>query len=90
MKTLIHDSAVVSPEAQIAEGVEIGPYAIVGPHARIGKGTRLFAHAVVEGHTTVGERCQIYYGACLGAPPQDKKFRAAVSYLKIGDDNVIR
>lgn len=88
--TTVHKTAIVSPEAQIATGVEIGPYAIIGPYVRIGKGTRILPHVVIDGHTSLGERNVVFPGSCLGMPPQDKKFREAISYLRVGDDNVIR
>ncbi|HTL71164.1 MAG TPA: acyl-ACP--UDP-N-acetylglucosamine O-acyltransferase [Candidatus Eisenbacteria bacterium] len=88
--TTVHETAVVSAGARLGDGVEIGPYAIVGPEARIGRGTRLSAHVVVEGRTTIGERCVVYPGACLGTPPQDKKWKPCDSRVEIGDDNVIR
>lgn len=87
----IHPTAVIDPKAKIASGVEIGPYSVIGPNVTLGKGTRIHAHVIIDGYTTLGERCEIFVGACLGMVPQDKKFKAeTVSYLKIGDDNVIR
>ena len=32
----IHPTAIVSPEANLGEGVKIGPYSIVGPDISIG------------------------------------------------------
>ena len=88
--TQIHPTAVVSKEAQIAEGVTIGPYSIIGPHLRIESGTTIGSHAVLEGHTVIGERCKIFTGACFGTPPQDKKLADKPCHLKIGDDNIFR
>ena len=89
-KARIHPTAIVSPKAVIGEGVEIGPYCVVGPLVKIGNGTRLMSHVVLEGHTTIGRGCEIFHGACLGAKPQDKKYRDGESFLEIGDENVIR
>ena len=44
----IHPTAVVSPQARIADDVVIGPYAVVEDDVRIGPGCRLGAHAVVH------------------------------------------
>ena len=90
MASKIHPSAIVAKEARIASGVEIGPYCLIGPNVTIGSGTRLLGHVVVDGHTQIGENCSIFYGACLGAAPQDKKYKGEVSYLTIGSDNIIR
>lgn len=87
----IHPAAVVAEEAEIQDGVEIGPYSIIGPDVRIGAGTRIGSHVVIEGHTTIGERCSIFHGACLGTPSQDKKSKDIKnSCLIIGNDNLIR
>jgi UDP-N-acetylglucosamine acyltransferase len=81
---------VVAPGAELAEGVEIGPYAVIGPEVRIGRGTTVGAHAVIEGRTTIGERNRIFQFAALGAIPQDLKYRGERTTLVIGDENQIR
>lgn len=86
----IHPTAVVDSGAQLDEGVEIGPYSVIGPHVRIGAGTKIGPHVVVEGHTTIGRDNQVYQFTSLGAPPQDKKYAGEVTYLEIGDRNLIR
>ncbi|MDO5531186.1 acyl-ACP--UDP-N-acetylglucosamine O-acyltransferase [Sutterella sp.] len=86
----IHSSSIVSPEAQIADDVVIGPFCIVGPNVRIGRGTVLRSHVVVEGRTVLGERNLVYAGACIGCAPQDKKYKGEDTELVVGDDNVIR
>ncbi len=35
MPTLIADTACIDPRAEIADGVEIGPYCVIGPDVRI-------------------------------------------------------
>lgn len=86
----IHKTAIVSKGAKIAEGVSIGPYAVIGDNAVIGAGTVIGNHAVVDGFTTVGSNCEIFTGAVVGSRPQDLKYKGKKSFLKIGDDNVIR
>lgn len=90
-KIRIHPTAIVSKEAQIAEGVEIGAYTIVGPHVKIAAGTTIAHHVILEGHTLIGKNCKIFSGALLGADPQDKKYsKDTESFLIIGDGNTIR
>ena len=87
----IHATAIVSEEAILGEGVEIGPYTLVGPRVRIGPGTRVLNNVVIDGRTQIGERCVIHTGACIGTPPQDKRYKEEYDTgLRIGDDNVIR
>jgi UDP-N-acetylglucosamine acyltransferase len=85
-----HPTAVVHPEAQLHESVEVGPYAVIGPQVKIGEGTRLGAHAVIEGRTTIGKRNRIFQMASVGAVPQDLKYAGEDTQLVIGDDNTIR
>ena len=86
----IHPTAIVSPEAHIAEGVEIGAYSIIGPDVNIGRDTVVGPHVVIETHTDVGERNRIYQFSSIGAPPQDLKFKGENTRVIIGNDNTIR
>ncbi len=87
---MIHPTAVVHPDAKIAEGVEIGPYAVIGENVSIGSGTRIGPHAVIEGWTEIGSDNRIFQFASIGADPQDLKFRGEKTSLRIGDRNTIR
>jgi UDP-N-acetylglucosamine acyltransferase len=86
----IHPTAIISPDARLAEGVEIGPYTIIGPDITIGKDTVIGPHVVVEAHTDIGERCHIYQFTSIGAAPQDLKFQGEKNRVVIGNDNTIR
>lgn len=86
----IHPTAIVSPEALIEEGVEVGPYTVIGPDVRIGNGTVVGPHAVIEGPTRIGAGCRIFQFASIGAPPQDLKFKGERCDVIIGNNNTIR
>lgn len=86
----IHPTAVVHPNARIAEGVEIGPYTVIGEQVSIGKDTKIASHVLIEGWTTIGERNKIFSFSSIGTPPQDIGYKNEESYLVIGNDNVIR
>jgi UDP-N-acetylglucosamine acyltransferase len=86
----IHPTATVHPNAELGDGVKVGPYAVIGEHVRLGAGTVVGPHAVIDGWTTVGAACEIGVGAALGGAPQDLKFRGQRSYLRIGDHTCIR
>lgn len=88
--TYIHPTAMVDPAAELAEGVWIGPYCIVEGGTKIGSGTILEANIMVKRGTTIGKRCRICPNAILGHDPQDIKFRGEATYLRIGDDNILR
>lgn len=86
----IHPTAIVSPEAEIHESVEIGPWAFIGPKVRIGEGTTVGPHALIEGDTTIGRKNRIFAYAAIGGIPQDLKYRGQPTKLEIGDGNQIR
>lgn len=87
---MIHSTAIIHPKAELAAGVEVGPYAVIGENVRIGKGTKVGPHTVIGGWTEIGEDNQIFHMASVGGIPQDLKYRGEETWLKIGDRNIIR
>ncbi|MFB0532653.1 MAG: acyl-ACP--UDP-N-acetylglucosamine O-acyltransferase [Desulfatiglandales bacterium] len=86
----IHPSAVVSPKAQIADGVKIGPFSIVGEKVTVGRDTVIDSQVVINGNTVIGERNRIYPFVSIGLPPQDVGYRGEDTRVIIGDENIIR
>jgi len=89
-KMKIHPTAIISPKAQLASDVEVGPFSFIGPDVKIGSGTAIGIHCAIENHTTIGKNCRIFTGAAVGSIPQDLKYKGEKSFLKIGDNNIIR
>jgi len=86
----IHASAIVSPLAKIAEGVQIGPFSTIGENVTIGRDTIIGSHVVIDGNTVLGERNKVFPFVSLGLPPQDVNYRGEDTRLIIGDENIIR
>ena len=86
----IHPTAIVSPDAQLEESVEIGPYSIIGGDVIIGKNTVIGPHTVIDDYTRIGEGCRIFQFCSIGAPPQDLKFGGEKTRVVIGNFNTIR
>jgi len=86
----IHPTALVDPEAQLSEGVQIGPYTIIRPDVTIGENTIIGSHVVIDSHTDIGANCRIFQFSSIGAAPQDLKYRGEKTRVIIGDNNVIR
>ncbi len=86
----IHPTAVVSPRAELAADVRVGPYAVIEEEVFVQSGCEIGAHAVVKRFTSLGRRNRVFEHATLGGEPQDVKFRGERSALIIGDDNLIR
>ena len=87
---MIDPRAVVSPQAQLAAGVTVGPFTVIGPDVVIGSRTRVGPHGVIEGHTRIGADNEIFQFASLGAAPQDKKYKGEPTRLVIGERNIFR
>ncbi len=86
----IHKTALIHPDAVIADGVKIGGYSIIGAKVKIGKGTVIGQRVIIEGNTQIGENCAIYTGAVIGSVPQDLKYGGEDTKVIIGNDTVIR
>jgi UDP-N-acetylglucosamine acyltransferase len=87
---MIDARAVVSPQAQIASDVEIGPFSVIGADVVVGSGTWIGPHVVIDGATRIGSDNKIFQFASLGSAPQDKKYNGEPTRLEIGDRNVFR
>jgi len=87
---MIDPRAVISPQAQIAADVKIGPFTVIGADVVIGAGTWVGPHAVINGPTRIGMHNKIFQFASLGDAPQDKKYAGEPTLLQIGDRNVFR
>lgn len=86
----IHPTAIVHPDAELADGVEIGPFTCIAGTVKVGPNTYIAERVSVEGYTTIGADNEIFAGAIIGSRTQDKKFKGGTSYLRIGDRNKIR
>jgi len=91
MSNGIHPTAIVHPQAELAENVEIGPYSIVEGGAKIGPGCVLAPHVFISGCVSMGANNTIGHGAVIGTFPQDLAFSPKTSSgVCIGERNVIR
>lgn len=88
--TRIHESAIVSKDAELADDVEIGPYAVVEDNVRIGAGTKLGPHAIVRCYTQIGANNVIDPGAVVGGLPQHAGYDGSETWAILGDNNVLR
>jgi UDP-N-acetylglucosamine acyltransferase len=90
MSPRVHATALVDASAELADDVEVGPFAIIGPNCRIGSGSVVSARASLERNVTLGVNVKIGVGTVLGGDPQDLKFKGEETFVEIGDNSVIR
>jgi len=87
---VIDPHALVSPQAQLAADVTVGPFSIIGPDVQIGPRTVVGPHVVINGPTRIGADNRFFQFASIGDAPQDKKYNGEPTRLEIGDRNVFR
>ncbi len=87
----IHPTAIVHPNARIAEDVKIGPYCVIESDVEIGGGCVLREYVIIRSGVTMGRGNFVDAHTVLGGEPQDLAFDPTlVTYLRIGDENVFR
>ncbi|MCC6906913.1 MAG: acyl-ACP--UDP-N-acetylglucosamine O-acyltransferase [Phycisphaerales bacterium] len=88
----IDPSAVIGPEVELADDVEIGAGCRLEGRITIGPGTSLMGYNFLRGPLSIGANNRFYPFACIGFEPQDYKFdpsRAGAGTV-IGNDNILR
>ncbi|MBW7887024.1 MAG: acyl-ACP--UDP-N-acetylglucosamine O-acyltransferase [Bacteroidetes bacterium] len=90
MSTTIHSTAIVSPKAQLGNGVTVDPYAIIEDDVMIGDGTWIGPHATIQNGARIGKNCKIHQGAAVSAPPQDLSYKNEPTTFELGDNSTIR
>lgn len=83
-------TALIHPDAVVGPACRIGEFCVVESDVVLGAGCVLEPYVFIKRWTTLGERNQISAGTALGTDPFDKAFSGERSYLRIGNDNVIR
>jgi UDP-3-O-[3-hydroxymyristoyl] glucosamine N-acyltransferase len=63
----IHPSAVIDPEARIAEDAVIGPLCVIERGAEVGLGTWLKSRVTLGEDCKIGARCLVHAGVVIGA-----------------------
>ncbi len=90
MSARIHPTAVVHPDAKLADDVEVGAWAYIGPNCTVGAGSVIGMRATLEEHVHLAARVNVGIGSVLGGRPQDLKFKGEVTTVEIGEGTSIR
>lgn len=86
----IHPTAILSPETELADDVEVGPYVVIEGPVQIGPGCVLRPMVHLIGPLTLGERNLVCTGTVLGERPQHLKYNGEPTRLEVGDHNIFR
>jgi UDP-N-acetylglucosamine acyltransferase len=88
--TRIHPSAVIAPEAELADSVQVGPYVVIEGAVRLGPGCVLKPHVHLIGPLTMGRDNLVFTGCVLGEQPQHLHYSGEPTGTEIGDGNIFR
>src|SRR5579872_6983154 len=86
----IAPTARVHTDAVIGPAVRVGEFCVIESDVTIGRDCVLEPYVYVKRWTTMGERNSVSAGTVLGTDPLDKNFTGERSYLRIGNDNIVR
>jgi UDP-N-acetylglucosamine acyltransferase len=87
---MIHPTAIIHPHAELADNVEVGPFAVIDHGVVLGPGCRVGPHAYLTGLTLAGADNVFHAGAVIGNASQDLKYKGEPTRLRIGDRNTFR
>ena len=90
MSSFIHETAIVSPQAEIGEDCYIGAFSTVGNAVVLGDKVHLESHVVIDGKTSIGDETRIFPFVSIGLAPQDLKYAGEETATQIGKRNHIR
>ncbi|HLH78349.1 MAG TPA: acyl-ACP--UDP-N-acetylglucosamine O-acyltransferase [Candidatus Binataceae bacterium] len=87
---MIHPSAVIGPEVELDEGVEIGPFCYLMGRIKLGPANRLISHVTILGDTELGPANVLHSNVVIGDEPQDVEYRGGRREVRIGARNIFR
>jgi UDP-N-acetylglucosamine acyltransferase len=90
MSARIHQTAIISRDAQLGDGVEVGPYAIIGEGCVIGDECVIAARTTLERNVILAPNVRVGSGTILGGDPQDLKYKGEHTTVEIGEGTTIR
>ncbi len=87
--TKIHQTAIVSPKAQLGENVEVGPYVVIYDDVEIGDGTSVGPHTCIYDGARIGKNVKLFQSVSVANAPQDLKYANEKTLFYVGDNTVI-
>lgn len=87
---MIHQTAIISPRAELHESVEVGPFSVIENDVVVGDGCRIGSHVILASGARLGKNVRVFHGAVIATVPQDLKFEGEKTLANIGDNTVVR
>ena len=87
---MISPLAYVDPSAKLGNNVTVHPFAYIDKNVEIGDNNVIMPYASLMSGTRMGNGNTVYQGAVISAVPQDFNFTGEDTFVRMGDNNVIR
>lgn len=87
---MIHQLALVHPDAQIGEGTEISAFSTIAADVVIGRNCWIGPNANIMDGARLGDGVRVFPGAVVSAVPQDLKYKGEPTLTIIGNNTTIR
>lgn len=91
MSNTIHPTALISDNAKLGDGNNIGAFVIIEDNVTIGDNNTLLSGSVLNSGTQIKDGNKIHEHAVIGGLPQDLGFDSSTtSRVEIGNNNTLR
>ena len=90
MSNTIHPSAVISSNAKLGEGNNVGPFVVIEDDVVMGNNNILLTGVVLKNGCRIGHSNSLHEHTVLAGIPQDLGYTDMQSYVEIGDNNILR
>ena len=87
---MISPLAYVDPSAKIGNNVTVHPFAYIDKNVEIGDNNVIMPYASLMSGTRMGNGNTVYQGAVIAAVPQDFSYTGETTFVRMGDNNVVR
>jgi len=87
---MIHQLALVHPDAQIGEGTEISAFSTIAADVVIGQNCWIGPNANIMDGARLGDGVRVFPGAVVSAVPQDLKYKGEPTLTFVGNNTTIR
>lgn len=86
----LHPTAWVAADAELHEGVRVGPGVVIEAGVVVGADTVLHAGTILHRGSRIGARCRLGPYAVVGGEPMDGRFKGEPSLAVLEDEVVLR
>ena len=90
MSSRIHPTAIVSPDAELADSVVVGPFCVVERGVKLGAECVLGPRVHLIGELEVGPGNRFFTGCVIGEAPQHLGYKGELTRTLIGAGNTFR